>query len=215
VNIQMNVTNRESLINEHKWIDLALQGDLDTFNQLILKHQDRVYSLAFWMLGDDQQAEDITQECFLRAFQKFRSFRGGSLISWLLRITANLCLDELRRKKRRPSISLDPIDEEDSTNEWLSWLADPSVSPEEAMENSELRQAIRAGIKRMKPTYRAALILVDLQQVDYIAAAAILRVPLGTLKSRLARGRLDLGKQLNSYRVSERLTQSLEFGYSW
>jgi RNA polymerase sigma-70 factor (ECF subfamily) len=102
-------------MDEIALINDARQGDLDAFNRLVLAYQDRVYSQAYRVLNDPQSADDATQEAFISAYKNLRSFRGGSFRAWLLRIVTNACYDELRRRKRKPTTSLEPMD--DSGNE--------------------------------------------------------------------------------------------------
>ncbi len=173
-------------------IELARRGDLNAFNDLVIAYQDRVYNQAYRLMGDPQLAEDASQQAFLTAFQKLSQFRDGSFLAWLLRIVTNLCLDELRREKRRKIISLTPLDEDGEEIETPRWLADPGLSPEEAVERQELKEALQRGLDRLPEDFRTAVILVDLQGLDYNQAAAVMGTAVGTIKSRVARGRMKL-----------------------
>lgn len=174
------------------WIELARQGDLEAFNQLVNAYQDVVFNQAYRLLGDRQDAEDVTQKAFLAAYHKFYQFRGDSFRAWILRIATNLSMDELRRRKSHPSLPLEPVGEDGEEFDSPSWLVDPSISPEELAERSELRATLQHCLDRLPDEYRSAVVLVDVQGIDYAEAAAILNVPTGTLKSRLARGRAKL-----------------------
>ena len=178
--------------NETALIATACKGDLDAFNCLVLAYQDAVYYQAYRMLGEPEAAEDAAQDAFISAFRHLSSYRRGSFKAWLLRIVTNICYDELRRRKRRPTTPLEPVDEEDDEIETPSWIADPGESPEDACVCSELAQAIQHGLGELPEAYRAALILVDIQGLDYAQASQAIGKPLGTLKSRLARGRKRL-----------------------
>jgi RNA polymerase sigma-70 factor (ECF subfamily) len=167
----------------------AQQGDLDAFNTLILAYQDRVYNQAFRVLGEYQSADDATQEAFISAFKNIRSFRGGSFRAWLLRIVTNACYDELRRKKRRPTTPLEPVDDEGDEIESPHWIADPGELPEDNFARAELANAIQACLDQLTEDFRVVVVLVDVQGLDYLEASEVIGKPLGTVKSRLARAR--------------------------
>ena len=170
----------------------ARLGDLDAFNDLVLQYQDQVYRQAHWMLGDPQAADDICQETFLRAFQKLHSFRDGSFRGWLLRIAQRLCLDELRRRKRRHTLPLELPDSEGNEYSLVDWQAEQGKTPEELAEGSITLRLIHQSLEHLTPEYRSVITLVDLQGFDYAQAAEVLTILLGTVKSRLARARFQL-----------------------
>jgi len=171
----------------------AQKGDLTAFNRLVLVYQDMVYNQAYRMMGEAESAEDATQDAFISAYKNIRSYRGGSFKSWLLRIVTNACYDELRRRKRRPTQPLEPVDQENNEEfESARWMVDPGESPEEALERTELDRALQHCLEDLPPDFRAVVILVDIQGMDYTEAAAVVKTPLGTIKSRLARARLRL-----------------------
>jgi RNA polymerase sigma-70 factor, ECF subfamily len=172
------------------------RGSLEAFNEVVLACQDQVFRQAFWILGDEAAAEDATQEAFILAFNKLDSYLGGSFRAWLIRVASNHCLDLLRYNKRRPAIPLDVYNSDDEEIETPSWLVDRTGSPEEMIERADSQAAVMACIQSLAPDYRMALILVDLQEMDYVQAAEILKVPLGTLKSRLARARIQVRARL-------------------
>ena len=177
-------------MDEAALIRAAQRGNLDAFNELVLTYQHRIYNLAYRILGDPAAAEDATQETFIAAYRKIGSFRGGSFISWLLRIVANRCYDELRRQKRRPSIPLEEIDvgEEEANPA----LINGGESPEEHAERAELARFLQAAITTLPPDQRMVLVLSDVEGLSYAEIAATVGVPVGTVKSRLARARARL-----------------------
>ena len=187
-------------MDEPALIRHAKHGDLDSFNRLVLEYQDMLYNTAYRILGDPALAADATQEAFLSAFNKLKSYRGGSFKAWLLRIVTNACYDELRRQKRRPQTPLEPITENDEEMEDPRWLTDPNASPEEQLETAELDQAIQDCIENLPPDFRAVVVLTDIQGLDYQEVASALKKPLGTVKSRLARARTRLRDCLQSIR---------------
>ena len=176
-------------MDEKGLIHEAQRGDLDSFNRLVLAYQDMVYNQAFRVMGESAAAQDATQDAFISAYRKMKSYRGGSFKSWLLRIVTNACYDELRRRKRRPTTPLEPRDQHDEEIESPHWIADPVESPEDFSERVELSEAIQHCLDDLSPDYRTVVVLVDIQGMDYAQAAKVVGKPLGTIKSRLARAR--------------------------
>ncbi|HRJ58701.1 MAG TPA: sigma-70 family RNA polymerase sigma factor [Anaerolineales bacterium] len=177
------------------WTRRAAEGDLNAFNQLVLKHQDLAYRHALSMLSDGWLAEEVVQESFLKAFQHMPDFRGGSFRAWLMRIVTNTTYDVLRQTSKRPTLPLFPDDDDGEEMEAPRWLADPNT----LVEEGERVKLIYRTLNELQDIYRIALILVDLQDFDYEEAAQALNVPVGTIKSRLARARMQLKEKLQHY----------------
>jgi RNA polymerase sigma-70 factor (ECF subfamily) len=177
----------------------AQHGDLDSFNTLVLTYQDILFNTALRIMGDDDAAADATQEAFLSAFRAIKSYRGGSFKAWLLRTVTNACYDELRRKKRRPTVQLEPETDDGEEMETPRWLADPAMGPEEEVAADELEHAIQHCLNELPAEFRAVVVLTDIQGMDYKEVATTVRVPLGTIKSRLARARLRLRECLQGF----------------
>ena len=178
-------------------VNSAQSGDLEAFNALVLKYQDVMYRTALGILGQDALAEDATQDAFISAYQHIGQFRGGSLKAWFIRILVNKCYDDFRRIQRTPAISLDESLIDDGENESLyTLLRDHAPSVEESVEASEMNERIQDCLNKLPPHYRVTLALVDIDEMSYGEASAILRIPTGTVKSRLARARLYLRKEL-------------------
>ena len=179
-------------LNESDLVTVAQQGSLEAFNQLVLLYQDKIYSLALRILGDEDSAEDITQDTFLSAFRSLPGVRKASFHSWLYRIATNACYDELRRRRRRP---LQPLEADgDEGEEFLPGYdySQSSPSPEKEYERKESEEDVQQALNWLSADYRAVVVLVDLQEMQYQEAAQILHVPIGTVKSRLARSRRQL-----------------------
>jgi len=189
-----------SLMDEPALIRDAQHGDLDAFNSLVLAYQDTVFNTALRILSDEDLAADASQEAFLSAFRALNSYRGGSFRAWLLRTVTNACYDELRRKKRRPTTPLEPDRDDGEEVESPRWLADPSASPEQQLEREELEHAIQHCLDALPADFRTVVVLADIQGLDYTEVARAARVPLGTIKSRLARARLRLRECLQAFR---------------
>ncbi|MBK7319107.1 MAG: sigma-70 family RNA polymerase sigma factor [Anaerolineales bacterium] len=186
-------------MDEPALIQTAQNGDLDSFNTLILHYQDRVYNTALRILGDEDQAADAAQEAFISAFRSINSFRGGSFKAWLMRTVTNACYDELRRQKRRPTTPLEPDTADGEEMDSPRWLADPNMTPAEKSEADELEHAIQHCLDALPAEFRTVVVMADLQGLDYTEVATAVHVPLGTIKSRLARARLRLRECLRSF----------------
>ncbi len=188
-------------MDEAALIHSAQQGDLDAFNRLVLAYQDMAYNLAYRMLSDTDSAEDATQTAFLSAYRNLGSYRGGSFRAWVLRMVTNTCYDELRRRQRRPTTPLEPIDEQDDEEiESPRWMADDKPSPEEELESTELNQAVQDCLTALPEEFRAVIVMVDIEGLDYQEVSQAIGKPLGTVKSRVARARLKLRECLRGYR---------------
>ena len=186
--------------SENSLINSTQHGDMDAFNTLVLQYQDMLYRIALRIVHDECIAEDAVQEAMIHAFRHIRSFRGGNFKSWLARVTVNACYDELRRGKRHLAIPLEQFTQDGEEIESPEWMRDPSAGPEERTEDSELRKALHHCIRGLVPDYRLMVILVDMEGMSYEEAAHIARVPVGTVKSRLARARMQIRRSLQSYR---------------
>ncbi|MBS1250655.1 MAG: ECF RNA polymerase sigma factor SigE [Chloroflexi bacterium] len=177
----------------------ALEGDLESFNQIVLEYQDMVYYQAYRVMGEPDAAEDATQEAFISAYQKLHTYRGGSFKSWLLRIVTNACYDELRRRQRQPVAPLNPHDDAGDELESPAWLEDPAEKPDQRVERFELSQAIQDCLNELDAKFRSVVVLVDIQGLDYQTTAEVVERPLGTIKSRLARARRSLQECLQGF----------------
>jgi RNA polymerase sigma-70 factor, ECF subfamily len=186
-------------MDETALIHSAQQGDLDAFNTLILHYQDMVFNTALRILGDEDSAQDASQEAFISAFRGIASFRGGSFKAWLMRTVTNACYDELRRQKRRPTTPLEPETSDGDEMDSPKWLADSSMTPDQQAEADELEHAIQHCLEMLPTDFRSVVILADTQGMDYTEVAAAAHVPLGTVKSRLARARLRLRECLRGF----------------
>lgn len=188
------------IVDEADLIHSAQHGDLDAFNRLVLAYQDMAFNLACRLLNDDDAAEDATQVGFLNAYRSLGSYRGGSFRAWVMRMVTNTCYDELRRRKRRPTTPLEPYDsEEDEEIESPSWLADDAPTPEQEMDQAELDTAVQHCLDGLPEDFRAVVVMVDIEGMDYMEVAEVIGKPLGTVKSRLARARLKLRRCLQQF----------------
>lgn len=186
-------------MNEQALIQNAQRGSLDAFNALVLHYQDSVFNAALRILGDEDQAADAAQDAFLSAFKSIASFRGGSFKAWLMRTVTNACYDELRRKKRRPTTPLEPDTDNGEEMDSPKWLADPALTPDQQIEADEVEHAIQHCLDNLPLEFKTVVVMADIQGMDYAEVASAIRVPLGTIKSRLARARLRLRECLQGF----------------
>ena len=183
---------------EESQVLAASKGDLEAFNQLVLSYQDLAYNHAHSILGDPASAEDATQEGFIKAFPGMNTFRGGSFRSWLLRIVTNSAYDWLRRSRRHPMQPLFPENEDGEEIESPLWIVDPAASVQDQVEKNEFSKTIYELLNELPEVFRSVLTLIDINEMDYAEAAEALGVPIGTVKSRLARARLQMQEKLKS-----------------
>jgi RNA polymerase sigma-70 factor (ECF subfamily) len=176
-------------------IERARGGNVQAFNGLVERYQGLAYSVAYRTLNDPEAAADATQDAFLAAFSALKGFRGGSFKAWLLRIVTNACFDAGRRAQRRPSSSLDHLIEERGESA-SDRIVDPDPEPEGEALRAELIDDIQAALLQLPFDQRTAVVLSDLHGLSYDEIAEATSVSLGTVKSRIARGRGKLRELL-------------------
>lgn len=172
----------------------ARQGELDAFNALVGRYQRPVFGLCLRMLSSPAAAEDAAQDAFISAWRGIGGYRGGSFQAWMLRIAGNQCRDELRKRKRRPSDSLDSMIEAEGDG-----VAPPSRerSPEGQALGSETARVIQQGLQTLREEQRMAVLLSDVQGLAYAEIAESMGTSVGTVKSRISRGRARLREFLS------------------
>ena len=176
---------------EYLIVQRVLEGDTNAFEELVLEYEKKVYNVALRMLNNSEDAADMTQEAFIKAYNSLSGFRGDSKFSvWLTRIVSNLCLDFMRSRNRRPTVSLS-MEDEDGEDVQLD-IADTSQSPEQLLERSLTRESVRRGLQSLPEDYREILLLREIQGLSYDEIAAALDIEVGTVKSRIFRGRKKL-----------------------
>jgi RNA polymerase sigma-70 factor, ECF subfamily len=179
----------ESAAQDVELVRRFLQGDQSAFAEIVRRHERSVYNLAFRMLGRAEDARDAAQEAFLSCFRHLHKFRGDSTFStWLHRITVNACYDVLRR--RPPTASLDEV------------LTDPSPTPDHA-DRVEQAADVQRALMAIPADFRAVLVMFEVQDMTLEEVAQALEIPVGTVKSRLHRGRATLGRILVGGRAGE------------
>lgn len=176
---------------EQRLVEAGQRGDVEAFNQLVRLYEGRVYNLCYRMLGDPDAAADAAQDTFISAYRNLAKFRGGLFRSWLLRIATNACLDALRARKRRPSVSLGAKRDEDDEGTGLD-IPDAGEPLDETALRRELGAAIQQGLALLPEDQRVVVVLSDIQGLAYEEIAQVTSTNLGTVKSRLSRGRARL-----------------------
>jgi RNA polymerase sigma-70 factor (ECF subfamily) len=188
-----------SLDPDSSIVSRCLRGDETAWEELVRLHTRKVYALCYRFTGQGSEAQDLTQEVFLRLFRTLRTFRSteGSFGTWLARVTRNLLIDHYRRTRQdRVTDSIEeqiPMLEEEG--------AAASVRPDHALAGREASEILQATLQKLSPDLREAVILRDLQEMEYREIAQVLQIPEGTVKSRINRGRIELAKILRRMRV--------------
>ena len=171
----------------------ARQGDPEAFTELVTQYQIPLYNMALRMVGAPHDAADITQDAFLRAWEKLGGLRSAPFKSWLFQIAVNLCYDHFRRRRRMGSLP------EAGQEAKVVPLGLAAPDPEERAESLERNRLVRDSITALEPDFRAPLILRDVNGMTYEEIARVLRLPLGTVKSRIARARAQVQERLLLY----------------
>jgi RNA polymerase sigma-70 factor (ECF subfamily) len=177
----------QNFMDEIRVIKEAQKGSLSAFNQLIMAYQGTAYNLAYRVIGNSDAAADACQDAFIKAYKAIAQYQGGSFKGWLLRIVTNTCYDHIRYKSRRPATSLEDLVE--NPDDHSSKLVSESERPEEQVLRRELHDVIQMGINQLPEDQRIVVVLSDIQGMAYQEIAEIIDEPLGTVKSRLSRGR--------------------------
>ena len=179
-------------------VERCLSGDEAAWETLVRTHTRRVYGFCYRFTGKDSEAQDLTQEVFLRVFRSLKSYRSddGAFATWLARLSRNLLIDHYRRTRQDRST--------DSIEEQLPMIEErvaTSARPEGLLAGREASELLQGALQRLSPDLREAVILRDLQELEYREIAEVLKVPEGTVKSRLNRGRAELARVLRQQRV--------------
>jgi RNA polymerase sigma-70 factor (ECF subfamily) len=204
---------------EEELIARSQRGDVNAFNQLVSQYQQIMFGTVFRLMGDYDSAADVTQDAFIAAFRGIQSYRGGSSFrAWLLRIGTNIACDHWRRIQRHPAESLETLtdEEEPHSADFLGSLTTTGVeeNPEESLLAQELHELIQQGLQQLSLDQRTAVVLCDIQGLSYEEVAAATQTTLGTVRSRISRGRTRLRDYLYQHKEllprDYRLTRSNE-----
>jgi len=195
-------------MNEKELIHLAQTGDLFAFNELVTSYERLVYNMCFRILSNRQDAEDLTQETFITAFQKISQYRGDSFKSWLLRIATNRSIDLIRNRQHSVEVPLEPETVDGEENKNMDWMIDPQADIEQIMGLSNLSDVLRRCIEKLGMDQRVVIVLIDVFEMGYVEATEVIKKPLGTIKSRLVRARNQvrdcMDRSLEHFRIADR-----------
>lgn len=177
---------------EREIVNRVISGDTEAFEALVLEHQNKVYSLALRMVGNEEDARDMAQEAFIRAYGSLAGFRGDSKFSvWLYRLTSNICIDFLRSRGKKRTVSMTWAGDDGEDAGELE-IPDETWSPESQLERSLTRESVRRGLESLSPQYREILLLREINGLSYAEIAGALSLEEGTVKSRIFRARKKL-----------------------
>jgi RNA polymerase sigma-70 factor (ECF subfamily) len=186
----------ETVTNDEQIVESALAGDADAFGEIVRRWERRIYALAYGMLGREEDARDATQETFLAAFRNLRGFRGEAKVSsWLHRIAVNQCITRQRRAKVRSETALEDETEQDGAQ----FFAPATESPARATENRQRAEAVRRAVSTLPTELRAVLVMKEFEELTFQEIAAVLDLPLSTVKSRLYTALKQLRMRLEKY----------------
>ncbi len=178
----------------------CVAGDAASWEEIVRRFNRRIYNICYRFAGGADDAEDLTQEVFIKIYRTMASFDSGkaSFNTWVTTVTRNLLVDHFRKTKNdRITDSIDaPIGEADEGRSLSEQIVDKGVTPDEHVEKLQTGQMVHEALQKLSPELREALILRDLQDMDYRDIAAVLKVPEGTVKSRINRGRTELARLL-------------------
>jgi RNA polymerase sigma-70 factor (ECF subfamily) len=165
-------------------VKAAQKGDMEAFEELVARHRDKIYARAFSMMRNEEEAIDLSQEAWIKAWQRLGQFQGeASFVTWMTRIVINLCLDQLRKQKRMRAESIEQLDEESGGVERQMPVVTPN--PTERLERSELRQRIDKALSQLSVEHRTSLIMHEFEELEYKEIAKRMGCSIGTVMSRL------------------------------
>ncbi|MFZ5641905.1 MAG: RNA polymerase sigma factor [Bacillota bacterium] len=183
-------------LSDEVLVEMCKQGDLAAFEQLVEKHQSRVYTIAYRYMGNYADASDLAQEAFIKIYRSLGSYRGeASFQSWMYRLVTNACMDELRRRGRAKTVSIEEL-MENKKGLTMSRVTTKSRLPEDAVIRRELQREVQNVLNTLSDEHRAIVVMRDIQGYSYEEIAELLQCSLGTVKSRLNRARHVLKEKL-------------------
>jgi RNA polymerase sigma-70 factor (ECF subfamily) len=194
--------NDHSAADDVALVRAAQKGDMSAFEELVARHRDKIYARAYSMMRNEEEAIDLSQEAWVKGWQRLVQFQGdSSFTTWMTRITINLCLDQLRRKKRQRTESIEEMDEESGGVERQMPVV--TVNPTERLERAELRVRIDQALSQLSEAHRTVLVLCEFEQLEYKAIAKSMNCSIGTVMSRLFYARRKMAVLLQDLKKPE------------
>src|SRR5438477_2513524 len=192
----------KSALNDEKLVRQAQRGDMVAFEELVLRHRDKIYARAFSMMRNEEEAVDLSQEAWVKGWQRLKQFQGeSSFVTWMTRIIINLCLDQIRKQKRHRAESIEAMEEESGGVERHMPVVNPN--PTAGLERQELRQRIDKALAQLSVEHRTVLILHEFEELEYKEIAKRMQCSIGTVMSRLFYARRKMANLLAGYKREE------------
>jgi RNA polymerase sigma-70 factor (ECF subfamily) len=189
-------------VPDEKLVRRSQRGDMVAFEELVARHRDKIYARAFSMMRNEDEAVDLSQEAWVKGWQRLKQFQGeSSFVTWMTRIVINLCLDQLRKQKRQRAESIEHLDEELGGVE--RQMPTVTVNPTEGLERSELRARIDRALNLLSHEHRTVLILHEFEDLEYKEIAKRMECSIGTVMSRLFYARRKMANLMLSYKREE------------
>ncbi len=195
-------TQEKSSMTDEKLVRLSQRGNMEAFEELVARHRDKLYARAFSMMRNEDEATDLSQEAWVKGWQRLKQFQGdSSFVTWMTRIVINLCLDQLRKQKRQRAESIELMEEESGGVERQMPVV--TVNPTEGLERSELRQRIDKALGLLSYEHRTVLILHEFEDLEYKEIAKRMECSIGTVMSRLFYARRRMANLMAGYKREE------------
>jgi RNA polymerase sigma-70 factor (ECF subfamily) len=190
--------------DDKELVDRSKEGDMVAFEELVFRHRDKIYARAFSMMRNEDEALDLSQEAWVKSWQRLKQFQGdSSFTTWVTRIVINLCLDEIRRQKRRRAESIEKLDEELGGVERQMPVV--AQNPTAGMERTELRRKIDEAMQKLSDAHRTVLILHEFEELEYKQIAIVMGCSIGTVMSRLFYARRRMASLLAGLKKEKEL----------
>ena len=200
--VKLMTENDHSSSNDQTLVQAAQRGDMGAFEELVARHRDKLYARAFSMMRNEEEAIDLSQEAWVKGWQRLNQFQGESSFgTWMTRITINLCLDQLRKQKRQRSESIEAMDEESGGVERQMPVV--TINPTAGLERAELRQRIDKALSQLSHEHRTVIVLHEFEELEYKEIAKVMGCSIGTVMSRLFYARRKMAVLLADLKKSE------------
>lgn len=200
--VQKTAEVDRSSVPDEALVQAARTGDMGAFEELVARHRDKIYARAYTMMRNEDEAVDLSQEAWVKGWQRLAQFQGeSSFTTWMTRIVINLCLDQLRRKKRQRAESIEELDEESGGVERQMPVV--TVNPTERLERAELRKRIDEALGKLSDAHRTVLVLHEFEHMEYKTIAKTMNCSIGTVMSRLFYARRRMASLLQDLKKPE------------
>lgn len=199
----MSTNQDKSALSDQDLVSLSRKGDMVAFEELVARHRDKIYARAFSMMRNEDEALDLSQEAWVKGWQRLVQFQGdSSFVTWMTRIVINLCLDQLRKHKRQRAESIEMMDEETGGVERQMPVI--TINPTEGLERGELRQRIDRALAQLSEEHRTVLVLHEFEELEYKEIAKRMKCSIGTVMSRLFYARRRMASLLQGLKREQK-----------